>query len=183
MAGIGNCTLNFSNARNRYRSNGPWLLTNMLPGSGNGTFTLHAIATDKAGNQTTLGTKTITVTNSTATKPFGTIDTPAQGGVASGAAFLNWGWVLTPLPNTIPVDGSTLTVFVDGVPIGNPTYGLARPDIQALFPGFNNTDTAVGFFVLDTTAYANGVHNIAWRAEDDAGNVDGIGSRFFIIEN
>ena len=109
---------------------------------------IHAIATDTEGNEATLGTKTITCANAIGVKPFGTIDTPAQGGVASGAAFMNWGWVLTPQPNMIPLDGSTLDVYLDGAPIGKVTYGLARADIQALFPGYNNTDTAVGFFVL-----------------------------------
>ncbi|MCP4216893.1 MAG: DUF1566 domain-containing protein, partial [bacterium] len=54
---------------------GYMMLTNFLPG-GNGTFTIHAIATDVEGLQTTLGTRTITVNNSDAVNPFGAIDTP-----------------------------------------------------------------------------------------------------------
>jgi hypothetical protein len=38
-------------------------------------------------------------------------------------------------------------------------------------------------FYLDTTAYDTGVHTIFWTAADNAGNIDGIGSRFFTIEN
>jgi hypothetical protein len=159
------------------------LLTNYLPNQGNGKFVLHAYAYDIEGNRAILGKKTITCDNANSVMPFGTIDTPAQGGVASGSAFMNWGWVLTPQPNSIPLDGSTLVVFVDGVPVGNVTYGFARSDIQALFPGYMNTDIAVGYFVLDTTTYENGIHSIAWRVEDDAGNVTGIGSRFFRIQN
>ena len=78
------------------------MLTNFLPNGGNGTFTLSALATDKEGNTVLLGTKTITCSNATAVKPFGTIDTPALGGDASGNMFLSFGWVLTPLPKTIP---------------------------------------------------------------------------------
>jgi len=52
-----------------------------------------------------------------------------------------------------------------------------------LFPGLNNSGGAVGYFVLDTTKYANGVHTIAWSVEDDAGNADGIGSRYFQVRN
>ena len=115
--------------------------------------------------------------------PFGTIDKPIQGGVATRSSFANWGWVLAPQPNTIPSDGSTLIVFVDDQPIGNVTFGFSRPDIDARFPGLNNSGAGVGVFLLDTTAYANGVHTIAWRAEDDNGNSDGIGSRFFMIQN
>ena len=46
-----------------------------------------------------------------------------------------------------------------------------------------NSDGAAAYYDLDTTAYANGVHTIAWIAMDNAGNADGIGSRFFSIVN
>ncbi|MCX6563183.1 MAG: YCF48-related protein, partial [Candidatus Aminicenantes bacterium] len=98
-----------------YRSGwGYMLLTNFLPGQGNGTYKLYAYATDKEGNQVSLGTKTITCDNAHASKPFGTIDTPTQGGDASGSLFVNFGWVLTPMPKTVPKNGSTISVWVDG---------------------------------------------------------------------
>lgn len=159
---------------------GYMLLTNFLP---DGTYTLHAIAADVEGNEVTLGTRTITFDNANAVKPFGAIDAPAQGGEASGSSFLNFGWVLTPQPNSIPTDGSTIEVFVDGVSLGNPTYNLYRGDVAALFPGYANTDGAGANFYLDTTTYTNGVHTIYWTAADSAGNSDGIGSRFFTIHN
>jgi hypothetical protein len=159
------------------------MLTNFLPGGGNGTFKIHAIATDLEGNQVTLGTKTIICDNANAVKPFGAIDTPDQGGIASGSNYVNYGWVLTPLPNTIPTDGSTIRVWVDGVSVGNPVYNQFRQDIADLFPGYNNSNGAVGYFYLDTTQYENGVHTIQWNAADDAGNTDGIGSRYFTIQN
>jgi hypothetical protein len=162
---------------------GYMLLTNFMPGNGNGTFTLYAIARDARGNRVTLGTKTITCDNANAVKPFGAIDTPTQGGTASGGKFLNWGWVLTPQPYSIPIDGSTINVWVDGVNIGNPTYNLYRSDIATLFPGYANSQGAVGYFYLDTEAYANGVHTIQWTADDTGGNSDGIGSRYFSINN
>jgi hypothetical protein len=93
---------------------GYMLLTNFLPGQGNGTFTVYARASDKEGNIVTLGTKTIICDNAHAVKPFGSIDTPMQGGSVSGSSYVNFGWVLTPLPNTIPIDGSTITIWVDG---------------------------------------------------------------------
>ena len=162
---------------------GYMLLTNFLPNGGNGTFTLHAIVTDKEGHEVTLGTKTITCDNAHAVKPFGAIDTPAQGGEAAGKSYLNYGWTLTPQPNTVPKDGSTIGVWVDGLQLGNPVYDLYREDIASLFPGYNNSDGAVGYYYLDTTVYANGVHTIAWTVTDDAGNSDGIGSRYFTIVN
>ena len=81
---------------------GYMMLTNFLPNGGNGTYTLWAKATDGGGRETTLGSKTITVDNASAVKPFGAIDTPTQGGLASGSQFLNSGWVLTPLPYSMP---------------------------------------------------------------------------------
>jgi len=166
---------------------GYMLLTYGLPAQGNGEYRIHAFAEDKEGNRVLLGTKTITCDNDHGVKPFGTIDTPAQGGDVSGT-FVNFGWVLTPLPNKIPIDGSTINLFVDGVNLGHPTYNNYREDIALQFPGFLNTGAPdaggpVGYYYLDTTAYANGVHTIHWVATDDGGRIDGIGSRYFNIFN
>lgn len=93
------------------------------------------------------------------------------------------GWALTPMPNKIPEDGSTIYVWVDGQRLGHPDYNQYRDDIAMLFPGYANSDGAIGAFYLNTTVYENGVHTIAWSVEDNAGNSDGIGSRFFTIAN
>jgi hypothetical protein len=162
---------------------GYMMLTNFLPGQGNGKFTFVALARDVTGHQVTLGSKTVICDNANAVKPFGAIETPKQGGDASGTAFINWGWALTPQPNRIPDDGSTIHVMIDGVPLGHPVYNRFRSDIAAKFPGYNNSHGAVGYFYLDTTAYANGIHTISWSVRDSAGNEDGIGSRYFSIEN
>jgi len=162
---------------------GYMLLTNFLPNHGNGTFTLAAVAADISGNEVTLGTNTIIVDNAHAVKPFGAIDTPTQGGEAFGGSFINWGWVLTPQPNRIPTNGSTIKVYVDGVKLGQPNYNIYRADIADLFPGYANSNGAAGYFSLDTTAYSDGVHTIQWVATDNAGNTDGIGSRYFTIQN
>jgi hypothetical protein len=158
------------------------MLTNFLP-NGNGTFKLHAIAHNKAGIAFDLGTKTIVVDNAHATKPFGTIDTPGQGGSASGNAFVNFGWALCPNPNRIPVDGSTISVIIDGQPVGHPTYNQFRSDIASLFPGYLNSGGAVGFFYVDTTKLSNGVHTLSWNVFDNVGHGDGIGSRYFNVFN
>jgi hypothetical protein len=162
---------------------GYMLLTNFLPDQGNGTFTLHAVAVDNEGNHSTLGTKTINCDNANAVKPFGAIDTPDQGGTASGKQFANWGWVLTPQPNSVPIDGSTINVWIDGVNQGHPTYNIHRADIASLFPGYFNSNGACGYFYLNASKYENGMHTIFWSAEDSAGNKEGIGSRYFFIES
>jgi hypothetical protein len=83
----------------------------------------------------------------------------------------------------IPTNGSTISVYVDGVNIGHPTYNLYRSDIATFFPGYANSNGAVGFFTLDTTKYTDGIHTINWLASDNAANTDGIGSRFFTVLN
>ncbi len=169
---------------NSYKAGwGYMLLTQGLPNGGNGTYTLIAKATDMEGNEVTLDSKTITIDNAHAEKPFGSIDTPGQGGTASGSDFFNWGWVLTPPPNRIPISGDTIDVYVDGINLGHPFYNYYRSDVASLFPGYANSGGAAGFFLFDTTAYANGIHTISWVAVDDAGNRDGIGSRYFSIAN
>ena len=171
---------------------GLMILTNMLPNRGNGTYVLHAWARGRPVSAlelgglpraTLLGSRTITCANATATKPFGALDTPEQGGVASGSSYVNFGWALTPRPKTIPFDGSTITVLVDGAPVGNASYNHYRPDVAALFSGLNNSNGAIGFRVLDTTALENGVHTISWTVVDDQGAIEGIGSRFFTVLN
>ena len=164
------------------------MLTNFLPGSGsqargNGTYKLYAIATDVEGKQTTLGSKTITVDNAHAAKPFGAIDTPGQGETIGGSAYVNFGWALTPTPAKIPVDGSSMYVFIDGSAVGNVVYNSPRPDIDSLFPGYANTGGAVGHLYLDTTTLTNGMHTIAWNVYDNQGRGDGIGSRYFHVLN
>ena len=158
------------------------LLTNMLPNQGNGVFTIWVVARDYDGRSTILGNRRIDARNSTATLPFGTIDTPGQGETVSGTV-VNFGWALTPPPNAIPTDGSTIDVYVDSVFRGHPSYNEFRADIASLFPGYANTNGAIGFFMLDTTTLANGVHSIAWVVRDNAGNAQGIGSRYFTVAN
>jgi hypothetical protein len=162
---------------------GYMMLTHFLPDGGNGAVTITATAMDITGKTAVLGSKTITCDNANAVKPFGAIDTPAQGGTVSGNRFINWGWVLTPQPNSIPTDGSTINVIVDGVNIGHPVYNLYRSDIANLFPGYANIEGAIGYFYLDTSAYEDGVHTIQWTAADSGGNSGGIGSRYFTINN
>jgi hypothetical protein len=161
------------------------VLTNMLPNQGNGTFTLHAYATDYAGLTTHLGQRRIVAANSASDKPFGTIDTPGQGETVSGT-IVNFGWALAVFGHYIPIDGSTIDVYVDGVFRGHPVYNNVRSDIATLFPGlYNTTDGrgAVGYFMLDTTTLSNGLHTIQWSIRDDAGKTSGVGSRFFRVQN
>lgn len=157
--------------------------TIFLPNGGNGIYTLHVEAVDTRGHKTLLGNKTIICDNANAVKPFGTIDTPAPDEITSGTAFINWGWVLTPQPNYIPYDGSTISVLIDGKDQGSPQYNVYRQDIARLLPGYINSNGAGGYYSIDTSAFTTGMHTISWNVTDSAGNTDGIGSRYFIIIN
>ena len=158
------------------------ILSNMLPNGGNGTFTLHAIARSGGGETQVIGSRAVIVNNAASILPFGTIDTPGQGATVSGLV-TNFGWALTPQPKTIPIDGSTIGVVLDGVMVGHASYNHFRPDIAGQFPGYANSNGAVGFLQFDSTAMSNGLHTISWVVQDDAGAVQGIGSRFFLVQN
>lgn len=162
---------------------GYMLLTNVLPNGGNGQYIISAKALDKEGHEVTLGTKTIYCDNAHATKPFGAIDIPLQGGTASGNKYRVVGWVITPLPNYIPTNGLTISAIVDGVYLCHPKYNIFRSDIAGLFPGYSNSLGAGFEFYLDTTRYKDGIHTISLYVTDSAGNSDGIGSRHFQISN
>jgi hypothetical protein len=132
------------------------MLTSMLPNrvsnqayGGQGALTIYAIATDLEGNRKILGRSfsavdptynsptAITMENTSIAKPFGAIDTPAQGATVSGV-LANFGWALTPDSNTtggeggdilIPTNGSTMTVFIDSVPVAQVTYNQCRGSV------------------------------------------------------
>ncbi len=161
------------------------LTMNKLPNKGIGTFMLSADVTDLAGHEVLLGTHTITgvAPAGSAAVPFGTLDTPLDGGTASGSAYHVSGWALTPPPNAIAVGGSALTLWVDGVAAGHPSYGAFREDVAAEYVGHANADRAAGSFLLDTTKYADGWHTIAWSATDSGGSTGEIGGRYFLIKN
>jgi hypothetical protein len=168
---------------------GVQILTNMLPNAngdgslGNGTYRFHALASNQQKQVTDIGQKTVTVDNAHALPPFGTIDTPGNGATISGNGYVNFGWALTPQPNSIPTDGSSMLVYIDNVPVGHPVYNNLRSDIASLFPGLANSNGAVGYYRIDTTKLANGMHSIAWSVLDNAGHSGGLGSRLFFVQN
>lgn len=159
------------------------MLTNTLPNQGNGTFRIHAIADDAEGHSTVLGTRTIISNNTTSQRPFGAIDTPLQGQTIGGANFVNFAWALTPQPGLIPMDGSTIQVIIDGLPVGAVDYNHFRPDVSNTFPGLANSAGPVGFRIIDTTALAEGLHTISWTVTDSRPATEGLGSRYFTVSN
>jgi hypothetical protein len=168
-----------------FKSRAGWgylLLTWGLWNQGNGTYNLYAYGFDQDSSVATLGKKTIVVSNSTATKPFGSIDTPEIGGNASGP---NFGWGLTPKVNgvaTCKIQPSGLQVSIDSGPLRPVTYGAdVRTDVAGTFTGFSNSAAAGGHYIFDWSTLPNGPHTIGWLITDDCNRADGVGSRFFNV--
>lgn len=164
-------------------------LTNGTATGGQGTFTFVAIAVDLEGRSTELGRRTVMINNDAATVPFGAIDTPAQGGTVPDttapynnvASYPVFGWALSPGGVCIATDGSTIDVLVDGVVVGHPTYNLNRADIASGYPGYCNSNGAVGVFYLNASGLSDGLHTLAWRVRDANGRTSEIGSRYFRV--
>jgi hypothetical protein len=170
------------------RTRGGWgylMLTNFLPNLGNGTFRIHAYADDADGHSTLIGSRTITCSNSGATAPFGAIDTPDQGATVSGAVYHNFGWVLSPGNALAYPPHGTVTVLIDGIPVGTPAGWVSRGDLTSLFPvaGYAGIANALGVATINTTTLANGLHTIAWVVTANNGQAAGIGSRYFTVQN
>jgi hypothetical protein len=163
------------------------LLTNTLPNSdgsvakGTGTYQLTMILKDSS-SQIVFPPRTIIVSNKNVSKPFGTIDTPAPGAVVSSNSYINFGWALTPQPFLIPLNGSTINVFLDGKPSSAlASYNNFRPDVAAVLPGYQNSNGAVGYATIDTTALKIGQHTISWGITDNNNQTASGGNRTFTV--
>jgi Fibronectin type III domain/Viral BACON domain/Bacterial Ig domain len=177
----------FANYPASYRGGWGYLaLTNMLPNGGNGTYRFSAYAEDGDGHSMLLGMRTVTCSNATATQPFGAIDTPAPGETVSGGNYTSFGWVLSRGPKRADVPGGgTVTVLIDGNPVGAPAGWGARTDLVSAFPAaqYPGVTSALALFGFDTTSLSNGMHTMAWIVTDNQGVTSGVGSRYFRVFN
>ncbi len=87
------------------------------------------------------------------------------------------GWVLDRYG---PV--SSVSVAIDGVPLPGASYGAARTDVCAAFPGFAGCPNVGWNFPFDTTLLANGDHTLAVTATSAAGQSSTV-SRTFTVDN
>jgi hypothetical protein len=93
--------------------------------------------------------------------------------VSGTVAIDGWAWTPTGTPK--------LDVFVDGVDIGSPTYGLPRTDVAHDFPG---APLNVGFiYQWDTTKTNNGMHTVIMMATDPLGRVSTFNTTNVIVSN
>ncbi len=73
---------------------------------------------------------------------------------------------------------------------GGAPQGLPAANVGIGYPNFITKDAAgslysggVGFLYIHTTKLTNGVHTIGWLVYDNQNRGEGIGSRFFSVQN
>ncbi|MFF0827407.1 Ig-like domain-containing protein [Brevibacillus sp. NPDC003359] len=143
--------------------------TGLVTGSGMGDTQLIA----------TLGDKTIeipiVVTERAPLIPRGGLDTPEKGELISGTYTIK-GWHLNP-------DGvSQINILIDGMKVGEASYGDPRPDIEAKYPAYQNSNA--GFhYQLDTGNLTAGTHIITVEVQDTNGQQTIIEGTTFYIGN
>ncbi len=113
---------------------------------GNGSHTLAARARDRAGNQTTGASVTITVANGSGGAPTVAITAPANGASVSGTLTIS-----ASASATSPATIAGVQFLIDGANLGAEV--LSAPYSQS----------------WDTATVANGLHTLTARARDSAG--------------
>ncbi len=121
--------------------------------NGNHVFSVDAAA---ANGQHAIQAHPFTVANWTTSNPIiSSIDKPnSQSAPLSGRQNIG-GWALDPNSGI-----ASVSVAVDGVPLGNAGYGGNRSDVCAVFSGYPGCPNVGWTFFLDTTAIADGMHTL-----------------------
>jgi hypothetical protein len=86
------------------------------------------------------------------------------------------GWAIAGAVNTI----STVALSVDGVLLGNATYGASRPDVAAAHPGQAGSPNLGWTYSIDLSTYDTGGHVLDVVATDSAANTVSIQVPFFV---
>jgi hypothetical protein len=95
------------------------------------------------------------------------IDTPAGKATVSGVVTVA-GWAIDNASIVGTAIGS-VQVRVDGVAVGNATYGISRPDVCSAFPGRTGCPNVGYTFALNTAGWSAGPHVITVSATDGDG--------------
>ncbi len=130
--------------------------------NGSHVFALSATA---ANGERSILAHPFTVANwTTATPIIINFDKPApQSAPLSGVTNIG-GWAVNPLSPIV-----SLSLSVDGIPVGNASYGAARPDVCGTYPTAASCPNVGWNFVLDTTVLADGMHTLAATATPVSG--------------
>ena len=98
------------------------------------------------------------------------------GMLVGGIVFVD-GWALD-------IHGvKTVQVAVDGIFVGNATYGLPNSQVSSNFPGYPNSVLPGFLFPLDTRLLSNGVHFLNVTVIDNLNQPTLIAERRFVVGN
>jgi hypothetical protein len=108
------------------------------------------------------------------------MDVPWAGAIVSGPVSVS-GWALAKGGRRV----TEAEVRLDGVVVGQATYGLNWPDLAEVFPVsvYPYSENAAYVYSLDTTQFANGQYALDVVVYDEGGDLAGIGSRYIYIQN
>ena len=107
---------------------------------------------------------------------FGFIDHPDNGELIDGIKDI-YGWVLD-------AEGvAEVQIWLDGQWVGDAAFGLPRPDVSSVYPGYPDSLAPGWIFLLDTTLTSDGLHHVQAVAVDDFGATSIIGERYVTIRN
>jgi hypothetical protein len=118
-----------------------------------------------------VGLASVTVTTPvSATAPTVWIDTPVAGATVAGQVTIS-GWALDNASNIGSAIGS-VQVLVDGLVVGNATYGTNRADVCGALPGRPGCPNVGYTFTLNSGTLTLGSHTITVKAVDSDGTPD-----------
>lgn len=107
----------------------------------------------------------------------GGISFPVPNGIYGGSAITFTGWAL----DWQGID--RVRIFVDGLELGDATYGLVYPGLNLYYPGYPDTPAGGWSFTWDATRYADGVHTLQVVARDELGADTVIGEVTFLTDS
>jgi hypothetical protein len=96
--------------------------------------------------------------------PAVNIDSPGPGAAVWGVVNIA-GWAID-AANAPETAISSVEVFIDGIKVGNATYGGSRPDVCVAFPGRPGCPNVGYSFAWNTAGYSFGNHTIRVVATD-----------------
>jgi hypothetical protein len=130
----------------------------------------HLLTVSATDSDATPDTGIWSVTIRVAAPPSVQIDVPAPNSTISGTAPVA-GWAIDNV-SAVGTAIQAVQVKVDGSVIGAATYGIARPDVCAVYPGRPGCPNVGYGFSLDTTTLTPGKHTITATATDSDGSPD-----------
>ncbi|HZQ56069.1 MAG TPA: protease pro-enzyme activation domain-containing protein [Bryobacteraceae bacterium] len=147
--------------------------TTLIP---DGPHTVDVTASSSTGDTLTLSAP-ITVANWTAGNPMKLkIDDPAtNAGPLSGTNAIVDGWAISDIASI-----ASVTISVDGRPMGNASYGIARQDVCGAYPGRAGCPNVGWSFPLNTTQLVDGTHTLEVTARSSGGQSTTISSGFTV---